>query len=807
MAKYKIIPSSRTIVQSPISIGHKAEKGVEAIEFDVTAWVETYGSGTLTVIMRRWGDAIPYPIALEIDENNKATWTLSDTDTAKAGMAYAQLSYIVGDEVVKKSDIYTFRVMDSLTGEGDPPEAYESWLEHLTHFAAEAMAEVLDIEGIVTDKTLTVDGGIADGKATGDALALKADKSTTYTKTEVDQMIEDVEVETDTTLEVAGAAADAAETGRQIGLLKADLGAFNFFNGMLHGFIPTSGTDYPTTNASYPNAAYVIVDLKAGRSLKIAGFTTANTQGRARCIVNGEIVSTISGNTANYTTTVNLLASINNGTITALKDIQVALMFLNGIVPNDVTATIDGFVSVSEMLLDTYNSTFSLTKSVNNLSDETDDLESDLDDLSEKTFDVRDIQYLVPNIPSINYAQGYSVSAGSVSVQLDANVNYDSYWYITSKPLTLYAVPTSGQYYALAVLTGVSGTWEEHTSYKIIRGTSGARYRLSENNLPTQSSPLAVPAGALLVYTFPASNYYSAVYKNQVSNILSNSVRLNDAQLAQIPNLKKVYFKYSATSGGDSSNEHIDVYTPYKDGFIHYLIVHTESQAINSDVWRISLAYITDSSFNDVTQITTSGEWECAIHLPDRSDFSGGYAHGDEVLISDPTFFKDGKTVDITEFTDYTQCEEFSFVERTTMYDPADSTRGIAQHGSAHIFNTEKLKIQQSVLWLVDTALTNTYLAMLPIAKTVSHSFYTNARHIITAIGNTNHTESKATEAVIYGDDVSCKFSVPVYSPGSSYFFETDNGGSAYNKCYFAVAATSVTHGDVWMTETDYEFS
>ena len=47
---------------------------------------------------------------------------------------------------------------------GEPPEAYESWLEHLTHFAAEAMAEALDIEGVATDKTLTVDGGIADAK-------------------------------------------------------------------------------------------------------------------------------------------------------------------------------------------------------------------------------------------------------------------------------------------------------------------------------------------------------------------------------------------------------------------------------------------------------------------------------------------------------------------------------------------------------------------------------------------------------------------------------------------------------------------
>ena len=225
MAKYKIIPSSRTIVQSPISIGHKAEKGVEAIEFDLTAWVETYGSGTLTVIMRRWGDAIPYPIALEIDENNKATWTLSDIDTAKAGMAYAQLSYIVGETVVKKSDIYTFRVMDSLVGEGEPPEAYESWLEQLTHLAAEAMAEVLDIEGIVTDKTLSVDGGIADAKATGDALALKANQSTTYTKTEVDALIESVDVETDTTLSVSGKPADAKKTGDEISAIKADLDA------------------------------------------------------------------------------------------------------------------------------------------------------------------------------------------------------------------------------------------------------------------------------------------------------------------------------------------------------------------------------------------------------------------------------------------------------------------------------------------------------------------------------------------------------------------------------------------------------
>jgi len=272
MAKYKIIPSSRTIVQSPISIGHKAEKGVEAIEFDLTAWVETYGSGTLTVIMRRWGDAIPYPIALKIDENNKATWTLSDIDTAKAGMAYAQLNYIVGDEVVKKSDIYTFRVMDSLTGEGEPPEAYESWLEHLQHLAAEAMAEVLDIEGVVTDKTLTVDGGIADAKAAGDALTLKADKSTTYTKTEVDQMIEDVEVETDTTLKITGAPADAAETGRQIGLIKADLADANKDVSAISKYVDLSGT---VIAGQWRNGSFMDVEYLLTKTFDLTSYNGA----------------------------------------------------------------------------------------------------------------------------------------------------------------------------------------------------------------------------------------------------------------------------------------------------------------------------------------------------------------------------------------------------------------------------------------------------------------------------------------------------------------------------------------------------
>ena len=83
--------------------------------------------------------------------------------------------------------------------------------------AAETAQEVIDsIPADYSSLSDQVDTNTA-------AIALKADQATTYTKTEVDQMIEDVEIETDTTLSVSGKPADAAETGRQIGLLKADI--------------------------------------------------------------------------------------------------------------------------------------------------------------------------------------------------------------------------------------------------------------------------------------------------------------------------------------------------------------------------------------------------------------------------------------------------------------------------------------------------------------------------------------------------------------------------------------------------------
>lgn len=85
--------------------------------------------------------------------------------------------------------------------------------EDAAEAAASAVATMIN-----TDTTLAISGRAADSKTVGDALALKADAATTYTKTQVDTL-----VATDTTLAVSGKAADAKKTGDEISALKADL--------------------------------------------------------------------------------------------------------------------------------------------------------------------------------------------------------------------------------------------------------------------------------------------------------------------------------------------------------------------------------------------------------------------------------------------------------------------------------------------------------------------------------------------------------------------------------------------------------
>ena len=115
-----------------IEIGVQGENEAEGVAFDISRWVEDYGSGTAYIYNKRNTDEAPYFRELPITSSGSvytATWIFSDVDTAIAGEGTCQLIYVKND-TVKKTAKYVTRTGTSL-GEatGDIPDPYEDLLE------------------------------------------------------------------------------------------------------------------------------------------------------------------------------------------------------------------------------------------------------------------------------------------------------------------------------------------------------------------------------------------------------------------------------------------------------------------------------------------------------------------------------------------------------------------------------------------------------------------------------------------------------------------------------------------------------
>lgn len=236
-------------------------------------------------------------------------------------------------------------------------------------------------------------------------------------------------------------------------------------------------------------------------------------------------------------------------------------------------------------------------------------------------------------------------------------------------------------------------------------------------------------------------------------------------------------------------------------------MLHCINATKNSNVWRMGYAYKVDDNFENEESLTIFGEWECALHLNNSGDYSGGIAHGNEIL-DDVVFFVDSCKVNISDITDILSFDNFTVVSATKMYDSTDSTRLIAEHGCEHIFTVDGLNIKQSVEWKSDEQLTWCYMAMNLPKKSIVNKYYTNRKIVPRDIKYGLH--NKVNDTVLFGDNVSNAFSVDKYPSGMSggdTLLIADNGGNPYVKCYYVICSSgSVTSGTIWESSTRYKF-
>ena len=442
--------------------------------------------------------------------------------------------------------------------------------------------------------------------------------------------------------------------------------------------------------------------------------------------------------------------------------------------------------------------------------DEIADVKSALSEIADRTsaFIHTDFR-TVENVVGLT---GYNMGTNGTTELRAMPLNlYNAYYLYASDDFDIYFDTTdieSVGFIDLSMIKNAQPITQSDTAY-IVSGTDAVYYRKSDNNLPTAENPLHVPQGACVSITEGNATGNWLVYMSGEGDlVLGTNVKLNETQLNQTADafaLKKCKLKYVSAS----PSNYVEIYVPNVNGYVKYEFMHDVNASINADIWRVDGAYHTDDDLVQDYALTTVGEWEIAVKIKDRNDFSGGSAHGDEVFTS-IVFIVDGKPTDITALTSLTEFDELYIVENSNLYDPNDSETIFANHNSVHIFNKDGLIIKQACKFVLSETIVTAYMAMLPIAKTVSNRLVPNSDYVpITINNNRLYGVSGVT---IYKSDgkVQANFNVPEFQFfGNNFkFLCLDNGSTQYNKCYFVntLEDLDVSSGTTWKSEAKYEF-
>lgn len=127
-------------------IGVQGEINAQVFNFDISSWIEEYGSeGSASIDLQRPGENTAYTKGLTI-ANGVATWIVDDVDNAISGQGLAQLVYVTGGNNKKtKTATYvtiTERALDEQIG--DVPDPYKSYLDNARAIYSEMSAALIE---------------------------------------------------------------------------------------------------------------------------------------------------------------------------------------------------------------------------------------------------------------------------------------------------------------------------------------------------------------------------------------------------------------------------------------------------------------------------------------------------------------------------------------------------------------------------------------------------------------------------------------------------------------------------------------
>lgn len=136
---------NRISERSSIELGERGENAVIEVVLDFAPWVEEFGEGSVSLYVKRNGDATAYPVFLDVN-GTEATWTISDTDTNKLGRGEAEFVYIVGEKIEKTAVFGFFVKRDIGKPDDTPPDGFEIWLDRLAGYVADVQAVASEAE-------------------------------------------------------------------------------------------------------------------------------------------------------------------------------------------------------------------------------------------------------------------------------------------------------------------------------------------------------------------------------------------------------------------------------------------------------------------------------------------------------------------------------------------------------------------------------------------------------------------------------------------------------------------------------------